>query len=713
MDIERVVVRLTADASQYFGILDEVESRLMAFGSYTILHAITSVAKLGMEWEAMTVSFNTMIGSAERGSKALGEIRDLAIKTPYTTQGLTKAGELLLGYGTEAENLLPILSRLGDVSGGNQAKLMRLALAFGQVQSAGRLMGTELRQFAEAGVGSADFAKSYGTTPSRFVRDVKAGKVGVDTMVKTLNDLTDPGGRFAGKSDSLFRKMLGQVNALNETFQKFGADAAVKIFERFGTADKIGELANFLDRILNQNLNPILNWAERAYPILQEIWDFGKADFMAGRDFISSIIGEPMTLESVRDMLRGLFDGVMSGAETTIGWLEKAQPILEEYWLKPMIEIGRTTANIITMVETLIDKLGGFEKIGRRFMDSNPIGWVADIAADSGKSLDDRIKGHRGMNFLSKVAGGFVFNKLFPEVQESVKGGIRKNALALFEDKPFIGLAGAWGDALSDGGDLNSGGGGAWMKKQLEAFGNAIGDKTFVEKTRQFFQNQKEFMEKERKRTDFLNQWNKPGGVYGLGKAGLDIFLGLQGFGRGFTGKRISTDPRFAPDLEKFAMGIEKDYNNQFAINKFAMAVTKIRQASETVGPEAAIMMQLFGRGAQFTKTQIGLNPLLNKQQAEFGLFDAYTKLKKAVDVDASSRLPQAIAKGTREAQEIINRSQTPEMSIQQEILRVMAEAKEVQEKIKEYQGLIVPELQKLFPEVEKMAKALQGGDEV
>lgn len=112
-----------------------------------------SVIQAGASFEQTEIAFTTMLGSAEQAQKTLKELADFAAKTPFELPQLELASKQLLAYGTSAQDLIPTLKMLGDITAGvGMDKLPQLILAFGQVKAATKLTGTELRQFTEAGV---------------------------------------------------------------------------------------------------------------------------------------------------------------------------------------------------------------------------------------------------------------------------------------------------------------------------------------------------------------------------------------------------------------------------------------------------------------------------------------------------------------------------------------------------------------------------------
>lgn len=117
-----------------------------AFGA-----AVLSGVKYNSQMEQYITSFGTMLGSAEEATKLVNNLKEMGAKTPFETSDLAKASQTLLAFGTSAEDLLPTLQMLGDVSQGNKERFDSLTLAFAQVGSAGKLSGQDLLQFVNAG----------------------------------------------------------------------------------------------------------------------------------------------------------------------------------------------------------------------------------------------------------------------------------------------------------------------------------------------------------------------------------------------------------------------------------------------------------------------------------------------------------------------------------------------------------------------------------
>lgn len=324
MTVEEVVLKLTADIREFeremwkaqnlvrglfnpavlFGAIGSTAggpiAGLLGLGAGTAVNAVVGVVKtvtsvvgsalkevtsfgyesikwaveLGVEYERVAISFEVMAGSAEKGRKLLQELNQVAINSPFRSKELLPAAEMLLGFGVDPGNVAAAVDRLGEAAAGSERKLMRLALAYGQVVSAGRLKGGELRQFTESGIGIADFAKTAGVSTAEFQASVSAAGGGrfstVRVVEETINRLTNQGGRFAGLNERLLGTVGGAYNRLVETFELAAKNAAVTVMQKLGVADRINSLSGLVSGL---DMKAIEDWADRAAKGLKPVLD--------------------------------------------------------------------------------------------------------------------------------------------------------------------------------------------------------------------------------------------------------------------------------------------------------------------------------------------------------------------------------------------------------------------------------------------------------
>lgn len=271
MDLERLVVRLTADAAQYNRVMDAAESRLSRFartvmpfgalmevpfiaaaGAVTALgvsmgYATVEALRLTAGFERANIAMEVMTGSATTAKEIMTEILQMGIETPFKSSELLSAGQVLKGYNVANEDLVDTLKVLGSVAQGDADKLNRIARAYGQVKSAGRLMGQEMLQFINASAISVeDLGKVMNVHPSRVKTMIEEAKVSFGTVVKAFNMVTGEGGRFFNILEKVNKTVPGQWSALTETMQLGLIRIGEGFFKAFEIASTLSKWANNL-----------------------------------------------------------------------------------------------------------------------------------------------------------------------------------------------------------------------------------------------------------------------------------------------------------------------------------------------------------------------------------------------------------------------------------------------------------------------------------
>jgi len=182
--------------------------------SAAVLAVKTSV-KLAAEMEQTKVAFGVMTGSAAQATKLLNDFKALDIESPINFADFARAGKTMLQFGVQAEALRPTLSRLAAISLGNAEQFQSLALAFGQVQANGRLMGQEVLQMVNAGFNPLqEISRTTGVSMIELKKRMEDGAISAQMVAKAFETATSEGGRFYGMNQQLEGTMSGQFAKL-------------------------------------------------------------------------------------------------------------------------------------------------------------------------------------------------------------------------------------------------------------------------------------------------------------------------------------------------------------------------------------------------------------------------------------------------------------------------------------------------------------------
>lgn len=196
--------------------------------------ALTTAAEL----EQISVAFEVFTGSAKTAEEMLAKLKAQALASPMQFQDITKGAQTLLQYGLTAEQVTPITRMLGDVSGGNADKFSRLALAFGQVNAAGRLMGQEARQMINAGFNPLKaISDSTGESMAVLTKKMHDGQISVQDVADAFNSATSEGGQFFGMAEKQSQTLQGAFNKLSESVTFALADIGNGLAKAFNLND--------------------------------------------------------------------------------------------------------------------------------------------------------------------------------------------------------------------------------------------------------------------------------------------------------------------------------------------------------------------------------------------------------------------------------------------------------------------------------------------
>ncbi|MCP4481420.1 MAG: tape measure protein [bacterium] len=183
--------------------------------------------------EQWKISFETMLGSADKAKDLIEEIKEFARKTPFQLPGVIQSSKQLLAFGIEQQKIIPTLKSLGDVAAGLGVPLDRLILNFGQVKAQSKLTGRELRDFAIAGVPLlAELAKMLGKTEAEIQGLVSKGEIGFPQVEQAFASMTGAGGRFNNLMAKQSKSFFGILSNIKDFITQIAIAIGDKLLPR-------------------------------------------------------------------------------------------------------------------------------------------------------------------------------------------------------------------------------------------------------------------------------------------------------------------------------------------------------------------------------------------------------------------------------------------------------------------------------------------------
>ena len=93
-----------------------------AFGGIAIGQSILdfgkNAIKAASDFQSLQISFTTFLKDQDKAKTVLADLQKFSSVTPFTGEEVQNAGRALLAFGENSKNLIPVLSRIGDISAG-------------------------------------------------------------------------------------------------------------------------------------------------------------------------------------------------------------------------------------------------------------------------------------------------------------------------------------------------------------------------------------------------------------------------------------------------------------------------------------------------------------------------------------------------------------------------------------------------------------------
>lgn len=251
------------------GALDTASSSIAGAGTALTVGVTAPLAAAGVaatKWaldtasaaEQADIALSTMLGP-EKAQQMLSDLADFARTTPFEMSGLTSATQKLLAYGFAAEDVIPLLTSVGNATAGlgaGQEGIDAVTRALGQMQAKGKVMSEEMLQLTEVGIPAWQYlADALGTDVAGAQDKVTKGAVDATTAISVLQAGMDRdfGGLMAKQAETLTGALSNLVDSAE--------GAARELYKTDSYKGLAGAVAN-----LSEGLGPL---AEKLMPSVE------------------------------------------------------------------------------------------------------------------------------------------------------------------------------------------------------------------------------------------------------------------------------------------------------------------------------------------------------------------------------------------------------------------------------------------------------------
>ena len=244
--------RMTLDSTSFVASADRASAALNNVNNYSLTSALrfsllrraalgaalavggigAAGIKAASDYQQADIAFTTMLGSAEKSTAFLKDMRDFAAATPFELPQLLQGARRLMAMGFAAEEVKPMLIAVGDAASGlgvGAEGIDRITLALGQMKAKGKVSGEEMRQLAEAGVPAWQYlAQATGKTTAEMMALGQKGAIPAEQAIAVLtygmeNGIGTARG-FAGMMDKQSHTMAGLASTIKDNLRNAFVD---------------------------------------------------------------------------------------------------------------------------------------------------------------------------------------------------------------------------------------------------------------------------------------------------------------------------------------------------------------------------------------------------------------------------------------------------------------------------------------------------------
>lgn len=360
-------------SSAFGGVADAIQGVVTkaAILATTSSVGLGAFVKSAADLQQTSKSFEVLTGNVDTANKLFAQLAKYANSTPFEFPQIAKAGQILLGFGIQSDQVYKRVTMLGDIAAATGADFTSLALVFGQVNATGRLMGQDSLQLINNKIPiTSILAKKLGITVQEVKAQMEAGAISADQFNEALEGTTQAGG-FAFKGTEILAQSLnGRLSTLKDTVLEFGRNLiGVKVDPELGLVIKPGGIFDRFSALvpkITQSLSDMapkvagaFEWIVAHGEVIKSILIGVAAAFVAAKvaaiGFAIAAAANPVTLIAAGIVL---LIGVLVALQDRFNWIGQTIEFLKPYWDGLVAVFTQyLLPSIMALVNTLVTQL--------------------------------------------------------------------------------------------------------------------------------------------------------------------------------------------------------------------------------------------------------------------------------------------------------------------------------------------------------------------
>lgn len=200
----------------------------------SIRNAVTAGIDFNARMEQSETAFRVLLGSASEAKKMIDNLWQFAKDTPFEFQGIQESAQMLMAFGFQAQDVMPILKAVGEVAAtaGDQAneRMQRIIIALGQMRAKGKVQAEEMLQLTEANIRAWDYlAAEMGKSKQEVMKLVSEGLVPADLAIQAIVKRMEQD--FRGMMQAQSQEYYGMIAKLRDNLNELYGQVMRPIFD--------------------------------------------------------------------------------------------------------------------------------------------------------------------------------------------------------------------------------------------------------------------------------------------------------------------------------------------------------------------------------------------------------------------------------------------------------------------------------------------------
>lgn len=219
--------------------------------------------------ESWTMTFKTyMNGDMEAAQAFVEELRQFAYDTPLSISDVMSSAAKLMASGVDHDQVIETMWMLGDLANGNTELMSRIAYAYGQIVTAGKMQGNDPRQLKEAFVPIYKMLEEYYQAEgldydlSSLMDLQAAGEITAEDVYNAFKKATGPEGQWYNAMNNQMETTAGKMEKLEDAYTMASA-SLIQSFTEIMKAETLEKLTASFDKFIE--------WADKNPDVLDSL----------------------------------------------------------------------------------------------------------------------------------------------------------------------------------------------------------------------------------------------------------------------------------------------------------------------------------------------------------------------------------------------------------------------------------------------------------